>query len=182
VRGNPVTVATGYSVRRLSYDGDRLARTVYLDTKGGLVNVDRGYATIEATYADDGSENERRYLDANGIRVKSGCHGRFTPELVAELSSRAAQVRECYEALLRDSGDVNGRLLFELSVDPSGVVARAEAITDEIGAPSFTHCVLRRLRRPYEQRPADGCAYVRLPLNFVDEPAVPAGEALPAKP
>jgi YD repeat-containing protein len=167
VDGGAVTVLTGYSVRRLSYDGDRLIRTTYHDASGNLVNIDRGYATIETSYEADGSQKERTYLDAGGTPIRSACRGSITPELATEISARAASVRECYEKLLGASAASQGRLMVELSIDQSGVVARAEAIGDEIGVPSFTQCVVNRMRRPYNHQPANGCAYARIPLHFV---------------
>lgn len=166
LNGARATVASGYYERQLTYDGDRLTRTAYFDAAGSLVNIDKGYAVIEQDYGADGSDNERRFLKANGEPATGGCQGTIGPELTAEISERARATRSCYEKLLSEQPTAQGRVMIELTINSNATVSGATLSKDELAVPSFATCVTTKMRRAYDHQPTGGCAQVRIPLVF----------------
>jgi YD repeat-containing protein len=169
----PVVVKQGYQWRKLTYDGDRLIRIEYFDAKDRPVNAFGKYGITEIAYAPDGSEAERRNIDASASPLLS-CSGQVTAELQAEISGRAGRTRSCYERLLRTSPKATGKLIVELRLDAKGQVARASLVTDELAEPELSSCVLGLMRsRSFDNAPVGGCAVVRVPLAFRPKPSDP---------
>jgi YD repeat-containing protein len=166
VAGAPVLVKQGYQWRKLTYDGDRLIRIEYFDAKDQPVNAFAKYGITEIAYAPDGSEAERRNIDASASPLLS-CNGQLTPDLQAEIAGQAGRTRFCYERLLRTSPKATGKLVVELRLDAKGQVARAALATDELAEPELSSCVLGLMRSSsFSNAPVGGCAVVRVPLAF----------------
>jgi|GEM_PF-2986668 len=169
----PVMIKQGYHWRKLTYDGDRLIRTEYFDPKDQPVNAFGKYGITEIVYAPDGSEAERRNLDASASPLLS-CNGQLPAELQTELSERATHARFCYELLLRKSPRATGKLMVELRLDAKGEVARASLVSDELAEPELSRCVLDLMQaRGFDNAPVGGCAVVRVPLSFRPKPSDP---------
>jgi YD repeat-containing protein len=173
VASAPVMVTQGYQWRKLTYDGDRLIRTEYFDAKDRPVNAFGKYGITEIAYAPDGSEAERRNIDASASPLLS-CNGQVSPELQTEISEQAALTRFCYQRLLRTSPKATGKLMVELRLDAKGQVARASLVTDELAEPELSSCVLGLMRsRSFDNAPVGGCTVVRVPLSFRPKPLDP---------
>jgi hypothetical protein len=172
IAGTPVTVKQGYCSRELTYDGDRLVRIEYLNTNGQPVNAFGRYGITEILYALDGSEAERRNLDASAS-PRLTCNGQISQGLQGEIMEHASHVRSCYEHLLSVSPKAAGKLLVELRIDATGHVTRASLLKDELAEPELSSCVLGVMRTSFATAPTNGCAVVNVPLNFQPKPSNP---------
>jgi hypothetical protein len=170
--GAPETLKAGYAVEKRFYDGDRHVRSDFLDAHGKPVMIDKGYASFEVPYLEDGSAGEKRFLDASGLLLPSSCSASVPEELQQEIGQRAAETATCYGRLLAKSPKAAGRLVVELRIDAHGRVLSSAVVEDGLGAAVLTSCTLAILKEPYLSRPEGGdCAIVRVPLRF--EPKQP---------
>jgi hypothetical protein len=136
------------------------------------VMIDKGYASFEVPYLEDGSAGEKRFLDASGLLLPSSCSASVPEELQQEIGQRAAETATCYGRLLAKSPKAAGRLVVELRIDAHGRVLSSAVVEDGLGAAVLTSCTLAILEEPYLSRPEGGdCAIVRVPLRF--EPKQP---------
>lgn len=120
-----------------------------------------------AADAEPGKEVVKR------ARVNTGCSGecdgKEAPQLRAVLSGKAAQARGCYERALRQNPTLEGRLAVAMRIGLQGQVCRASVISDGLGDPAVTTCVLQNLRGMVYPAPKGGCVDVQLPMNFVSK-------------
>lgn len=97
----------------------------------------------------------------------SPCKGAHTPAIVNELSGRGRQARGCYERALRNNSMLRGKLGVLVRIGPRGQVCSASAVSDSVGDPNVSSCVLQLFRASPFSAPKGGCVDVQVPLNFV---------------
>ena len=94
------------------------------------------------------------------------CHGLIDESLQHQLAGRAAQVRFCYEHLLRRDPQREGRLIVTVKLSGAGTIDRAWTTLDELADPETTECALASFKEPLNGSIAGGCAIVNVPLRF----------------
>jgi hypothetical protein len=94
-----------------------------------------------------------------------------------QLAGRAAQVRFCYERLLRRDPRREGRLMVTVKLSGAGAIERAWITLDELADPETSECALSSFKEPLRGTVANGCAIVNVPLRFkIKKPESPPGE------
>jgi len=159
-RGAPIMLPRGYYARQLTYAGDRVIHTDFLDVNGKVTDVS------DVSYADDGSEI-----------TSPECRGKVSPELVALISARVATARSCYERLLVRVPDAAGRLVVAMHVEPDGKVTVLSMVDESLRDDELANCVKGKLLADLPRGPDDGCAEFNVPLKF--EPKTRNGAATP---
>jgi len=101
------------------------------------------------------------------------CTGTPSPKLVEAISVRVARSRSCYEELLRAVPRAQGRMLVAIRVGPTGELASAEVLQDEIGERELSSCVISSIRGAPLPAPESGCVDINVPLRFQPKPPPP---------
>jgi len=106
------------------------------------------------------------------------CHGTIDEALQHQLAGRAAQVRFCYERLLKRDARREGRLVVTARLSGTGTIDSASITLDELGDPETSECTLASFKEPLSGAIAGGdCAIVNVPLRFKtkkpDPPSAP---------
>jgi hypothetical protein len=102
------------------------------------------------------------------------CHGSIDESLQHELAGRAAQVRSCYENLLRREPRREGRLVVTVKLSEPGTIEHAWITLDELADPETTQCALAFFKAPLEGKIVGNCAIVNVPLRFKIKKPEPA--------
>jgi hypothetical protein len=95
------------------------------------------------------------------------CHGFIDESLQHQLAGRAAQVRFCYEKLLRREPQREGRLMVTVRLSETATIDRARITLDELADPETADCALASFKEPLNGTVAGGCAIVNVPLRFM---------------
>lgn len=95
------------------------------------------------------------------------CKGSASPGLTQALSARAASSRSCYERALQTNEGLQGKLVVQVRVDPTGRVCSSKLAEDGIGSQTVSSCVLGTFRGAKLPPPAGGCLDVNVPMSFV---------------
>lgn len=105
------------------------------------------------------------------------CHGSIDAALQDELSARAAQVRICYERLLRRDPRREGRMMVTVKLSAPAVIEQTWITLDELADPETTQCARATFQEPLNGTVAGDCAIVNVPLRFeIKKPEAPAQE------
>jgi len=96
-----------------------------------------------------------------------------------QLAGRAAQVRFCYERLLRRDPKREGRLTVTVTLSGTGTIDNATLSLDELADPETSECALASFKEPLNGEITGGdCALVNVPLRLMtkkpDPPNLPA--------
>ena len=95
------------------------------------------------------------------------CVGSLPERAISQIRDRAAKTQDCFETALKQSQDLQGRLVMALRLAPSGHLCRAQIINSELGKrPEFESCLVETMNIAYSA-PTNGCVDLNLPLNFV---------------
>ncbi|MDF1564661.1 MAG: AgmX/PglI C-terminal domain-containing protein [Deltaproteobacteria bacterium] len=86
--------------------------------------------------------------------------------MVRIIRERLGEVRNCYEKILADHPDAEGKLTVEWGVAPSGRTRDVTIAEDEIGVPELDRCVREAMGRWLFPATAKGLGKVRYPLSF----------------
>jgi hypothetical protein len=86
--------------------------------------------------------------------------------LQRQLAGRAAEVRFCYEHLLRREPQREGRMLVTVKLSGTGTIDRAWITLDELAEPATADCALASFKEPLNGTIEGGCAIVNVPLRF----------------
>jgi hypothetical protein len=95
-------------------------------------------------------------------------------DLQRELASRAADLRGCYERLLRRDKTREGRVVVQVIVAEDGAILGATLVEDGIDDSELSECILSWFRPGLAARPQGGCANIRVPINFAPKKPEPA--------
>jgi hypothetical protein len=95
------------------------------------------------------------------------CKGTATPILQTALSGRGGAGRRCYEKALLQNATLSGRMRLAVRVGPQGQVCNAKVVSDQVGDPGLSTCILGVFRASTLPAPAGGCVDVEVPLSFV---------------
>ncbi len=137
---------------------------------GGLGGLSRGSAAPPAEPAPP-AQHIRGRVTIGALEDESGS-GLFDPAIVTrQLRARLRAIQACYERELRNTPTLAGRVLVELTIEPSGSVSRAEAVENGTGSPAVASCVTNTVRRfRFNPGPEGGSVTYRYPLTFAPEP------------
>jgi hypothetical protein len=122
------------------------------------VETDAGQATPENKVAAAGG---------GGGPCAGKCTGLATPALQSALSGRAGSARGCYERALRVNSMLQGKLVVNVRVDPSGGVCATSIAQDGVHSAEVASCVLGMFRGQRFPAPSGGCIDVNVPMSFV---------------
>lgn len=118
----------------------------------------------------DGTNGDVEDEDAETLEVADPrpCRGAATEELVYVLSMRAAQSRSCYNEMLREGVEKEGRMVVRLLLQSNGELAEEPLIVeDQIQNEALSSCVVGVMKTGApEAPPKGGCLFVNVPLNF----------------
>jgi len=95
------------------------------------------------------------------------CKGSASSALTSALSARAATSRTCYERALRTNETLQGKMVVQVRVDPTGRVCSARVAEDGVGSQEVSSCVLGSFRGAKFPAPTGGCLDVNVPMSFV---------------
>lgn len=95
------------------------------------------------------------------------CRGSASAGLTQALSARAGSSRSCYERALQTNEGLQGKLVVQVRVDPSGRVCSTKLAEDGIGSQTVSSCVLGTFRGAKLPPPTGGCLDVNVPMSFV---------------
>jgi hypothetical protein len=106
------------------------------------------------------------------VRVAAGpcsgeCTGTAPAALQGALRAKAGASRGCYERALRQNPMLKGRIMVGVRVGAQGQVCSAGIVSDTLGDPGVSSCVLGTFRSGSLPPPVGGCAEVQVPMNFV---------------
>jgi tetratricopeptide (TPR) repeat protein len=106
-------------------------------------------------------------VDVSGRGAGPGGRGKLAQEVVQQIvSSRAAEIRWCYEqGLAREPGLV-GKVVAEWTVTESGRVQNARAAHSSLKDPEVTDCILKKIGRWSFPSPTGGDVVVSYPFAF----------------
>jgi hypothetical protein len=76
------------------------------------------------------------------------------------------QVQRCYEVQLLRDPQLQGKLMLDWVIAPSGRVSRARQVSSTLSSPAVASCVLARIRTWVFPRPEGGSVTVRYPFVF----------------
>ena len=95
-----------------------------------------------------------------------GCgSGISSNELNSAVRSAAGSAQGCYNRGLQGS-ESEGGITVSVSVGANGSVCSANAVSDTLGNPGITSCVLSKFRGASFPRPKQGCVVVQVPISF----------------
>jgi outer membrane biosynthesis protein TonB len=97
------------------------------------------------------------------------CTGTAAPNFQSVVRGRAAQAQRCYEKALSQQDALQGKLTVNLCVGVGGGVCGASIVSDSLGSPLVSQCVLNLFRATTFPSPKNGCVDAQVPLNFVPQ-------------
>jgi outer membrane biosynthesis protein TonB len=101
-----------------------------------------------------------------GACAKCGAKGtKAGSALKAAVRGTAGTAHGCYNRALREGG-AQGKMTVGVSVGTTGSVCGVSVISDTVGNPSLTSCVLSKFKGRTYPKPESGCVTIGVPLNF----------------
>ena len=97
------------------------------------------------------------------------CQGTAAANFQSIVRGRAASAQRCYEKALAQQEGLQGKLSVSLCVGVGGGVCSASVVSDSLGSPLVSQCVLNIFRATTFPSPKNGCVDAQVPLNFVPQ-------------
>jgi outer membrane biosynthesis protein TonB len=97
------------------------------------------------------------------------CSGTAAPNFQSIVRGRAGAAQRCYEKALAQQDQLQGKLTVNLCVGVGGGVCGASIVSDSLGSPLVSQCVLNIFRATTFPSPKNGCVDAQVPLNFVPQ-------------
>jgi outer membrane biosynthesis protein TonB len=97
------------------------------------------------------------------------CTGTAAPNFQSIVRGRAGAAQRCYEKALSQQDQLQGKLTVNLCVGVGGGVCSANIVSDSLGSPLVSQCVLNIFRATIFPSPKNGCVDAQVPLNFVPQ-------------
>ncbi len=97
------------------------------------------------------------------------CSGTAAPNFQSIVRGRAGAAQRCYEKALSQQDQLQGKLTVNLCVGVGGGVCNANIVSDSLGSPLVSQCVLNIFRATTFPSPKNGCVDAQVPLNFVPQ-------------
>ena len=97
------------------------------------------------------------------------CAGNASSALIDAIRSHASQARACYEAALKQTPTVAGRLMLNLRISHDGASCPLRVAQNELSEAATLLPCLRSLLEIQYPKPQGGCVELNLPLKFVPE-------------
>ncbi|MCS6900770.1 MAG: AgmX/PglI C-terminal domain-containing protein [Myxococcales bacterium] len=94
------------------------------------------------------------------------CFGSLSSATSSDLRGLSGVARGCYERALRNNHTLQGKMVVNVRVDPSGNVCSVSISGDTLGSPDVSACVLSAFRGKRVAPPTGGCADSTMTLNF----------------
>ncbi len=114
------------------------------------------------------SPKKHLIASGNGGGCGGTCKGEVPAALRSALSGAAGSVRGCYERALRQNQMLQGKMVVAVRVGAhGGSTCSANIVSDSLGDPSVTSCVLQKFRAGQFPPPAGGCVDVQVPISFL---------------
>lgn len=112
----------------------------------------------------------RGRVSIGALEDESGS-GVFDPAIVTRmLRLRLSAIRACYERELRSAPTIAGRVVLEMTIEPSGLVSRTAAPENTTGSEAVAACVTGTARRfRFNPGPEGGSVTYRYPVVFAPE-------------
>lgn len=113
-------------------------------------------------------EAPKKHLGSSGSGECGGtCKGDAPPALQKALAGAAGSARGCYERALRQNAMLQGKVVVAVRVGAHGGACGANVVSDTLGDPSVSTCVLQKFRSGSFPQPVGGCVEVRVPISFM---------------
>jgi hypothetical protein len=109
----------------------------------------------------------KKHLVASGGGGCGQCTGDAPPALRSALSGAAGSSRGCYERALRQNPMLQGKLVVSVKIGSHGSPCGAALVSDTLGDPSVSSCVLQKFRSGMFPAPTGGCADIKVPISFM---------------
>jgi outer membrane biosynthesis protein TonB len=110
----------------------------------------------------------KKHLVASGGGGGCGaCSGDAPPALRSALGGAAGSARGCYERALRQNAMLQGKLVVSVKIGPHGNACGAAVVSDTLGDPAVSTCVLQKFRSGVFPAPSGGCVDVQVPISFM---------------
>ena len=97
------------------------------------------------------------------------CSGTAAPNFQSIVRARAGAAQRCYEKALAQQDQLQGKLTVNLCVGVGGGVCSANIVSDSLGSPLVSQCVLIIFGATTFPSPKNGCVDAQVPLNFVPQ-------------
>lgn len=100
-----------------------------------------------------------------------GCAGPCSgpsASMTSALRRRAGAARGCYQSGLRQNSMLSGKMTVGIRIAPNGKACWAKPVSNSLGDPSVTSCILQKFRAAGYPRPSS-CVEANVPLNFVSK-------------
>lgn len=97
-----------------------------------------------------------------------GCTGKAPLPLRAEIQARTGALKDCSQSA-PPSFRGQGELRYTVRVEKDGAVSKIYQLSDTLHVPDVTRCVEAKLKEPFTERPAYGCAQFVIPYQLLIE-------------
>lgn len=149
--------------------------------EGSEPEAEPGAEESDVDPSNDGrplSNAQRATLKPSGAKTEGaaqaqndGCSGTCPNRVDAAFNQavrqRGASAKNCYNAALRSNPTLQGKVTVKVRVSPTGGACTASIVSDTLGDPSVTSCILQKFKAGGYPKPTAGCADVEVPLSFV---------------
>ncbi len=112
-------------------------------------------------------EEKNKKVQRKGINFAALPQGTIDPSVVQQfIRSHSREVQQCYERALRNNNTLQGSLVIEATIHPTGKVVRARVSKDSIYDPAVKRCVITTIKRWKFPQPKGGYVTIAVPFNF----------------
>ena len=134
---------------------------------GGRIGTTGG-ASSEVLGKVKGIKIEGKARDKDAVGSASSQHpGTLSREQVLSvIGQHMGKIQSCYEQSLEEDPELAGKITFEWVVAEDGKVASPEVVSDTMGTPQVSACILKIIKDLKFAEPEGGSAQVRFPFIF----------------
>jgi hypothetical protein len=132
----------------------------------GLDGLRAAQAHVEIASGEAEEKGPKGQIKPGAIEEKMSPGILDEAQVIATVRKRLPAIRNCYEKGLAHDPALTGKLSVQFTIGTSGRVTASKAVTDSLGNPSVTSCVLTKFKGFTFDKPEGGSITFVYPLMF----------------